>query len=935
MFVIYESSRANCLVLHVFNTEVINKGKHIEAKAFVIKVVFILVGMFIIGSAKVRAQADTLTSLSDTTFILPGDTALIMTGDSAAMELSAGEMQPDTLLSNNDTTAVKKPAGGGSPLSDVITYTARDSIDNDLIERKVYLYGDAEVNFGTITLKAARIVYDFEKYQVHAEGVQDSVGAWQGVPKFIDAGEEYDAFVMDYNFKSKKAIIKKVETEVIEGTLTGRDVKIIDGGEVIYIAKGEYCPCEDPNAKTRFKISKLKVIKDDKIVTGPGYLAFYGVPTPLAFPFGYFPNTEKKQAGLIVPSYGNAQRQGYFLNDLGFYLPIGDNVDTKFLTDLYSRGSWGVQNYTRYKNRYKYDGNFNVQYNKNRLGDRDLGNFQESTLFFVTWRHTQDPKAKPMSNFSADVNAGSSSTFQNNLNASQNDFLTNTFRSNIRYQQSFYDSPWSLAINAGHDQNSQTRRFNFTLPDIAINRARTFPLKGVFGNSAKQKWYEKFGLTYSSAFRNTLNVDEGALRLNNMSNLASQFRNGMQHRAAVTNSLKVGPITVNPSFNYTARNYFERQTQVRNPETMLFERDTVGGFFWNNDWSLSAALTTKIYGMYGFKSSWLEAIRHTLTPSLSFSYRPDFDTQLTGFYGPDGSLTSYSPYEGAIFGFSPAGEQGLVSFSLINNLEAKVLNRRDTTSKFTKIAILENLTVNGSYNLAADSLNLSQISVSGRTKVTKYANLVFRGSFDPYVHGVTSTGQVRRFDTFVAQRQGGLATFETGNIAVNANGLGSAMFARKGAGEVVQEEEGEQELDDGLVRSPLMDFISGFRVPWTLNFAYSFDARRVRTPIVAAEGYFIEDSIAIVQSIQMNGSFDFFKRVKVNFTTGYDFLRKELTPTTLLITVDLNCWELNARVVPFGIRRMYNISLNIKSTMLRDLKLERNRNLGPEDNFFL
>lgn len=901
--------------MHISNFAAIIKGRYIRVGAIAAKVVFILVGLFISGFAEAVAQTDSTFTLIDSTAVFDTDISLLSDSVSSA---------------KNDTISVREKQGG--PLNDIIDYSARDSIDNDLVNRKVYLYGDARITFGTITLKAERIAYDFESYQVHAEGIQDSAGVWKGLPEFKDAGEEYDAFTMDYNFKTKKAYIKKVETGVIEGTLTGKEVKIIDGGSVIYVAKGEYCPCEDPNAKTRFKIGKLKVIKDDKIVTGPGYLSFWGVPTPLAFPFGFFPNTDKKQAGLIVPSYGNGRRQGYFLNDLGFYLPIGENVDTKILTDIYSRGSWGVQNYTRYKKRYKHDGNFNVQYNNQQLGDRELGTFSQTTNFFVTWRHMQDPKANPMSNFSADVNAGSSQNFQTNLNSSQNDFLTNTFRSNIRYQRSFYDSPWNLAVNAGHDQNSRTGRFNFTLPDIAVNRARTFPLKGLFNSSTKQRWYEKFGLTYSSAFRNTLNVEESDLRFDNLANLRGQFRNGVQHRAAVTNSLKAGPFTINPTFNYTQRWYFETTDRIFDPEQQQFVRDTVQGFVVNSDWSMGAAVTTKLYGMYTFKKSKLiKAIRHTLTPSLSFSYRPDFDTRVFGFYGPDGSLTSYSPFEDGIFGMSPSGTQGALSFSLINNIEAKVAGR-DSTGESKKVAILENLTLNGNYNVAADSLNFSLVSVAGRTKVTKYANLVFRGSFDPYAHGISETGRITRVNTFVYERGGGLATFESGNIAVNGNGLGSSMFERKGKkGDEVVSEDDEAAVTDNLIQK----FVSGFKVPWNLNFGYSFDAGRVRTPEQQAEGFAIQDSIAIVQSIQMNGSFDFFKRVKVNFNTGYDFLRKEITPTTILISVDLNCWELNARVVPFGIRQSYNISLNIKSSMLQDLKLERNRNLGPDQNFFM
>ncbi len=901
--------------MHVINPAAIVKGKFIKSSASCTKVLFILGCLFIFGGRQAFAQVDT-TAVPELaplgTDSLPADSA------------SFAESKKDTIAEG--------AAGGGSPLTDIIKYSARDSIKNDVINRKVYLYGDAEVNFGTITLKAERIVYNFERYEVHAEGVQDSAGVWTGIPKFSDAGEEYDAFMMDYNFKSKKAYIKKVETAVIEGTLTGRDVKIIDGGEVIYIAKGEYCPCEDPNAKTRFKISKLKVIKDDKIVSGPGYLSFYGIPTPLAFPFGFFPNTEKRQAGLIIPSYGNGQTQGYFLNNLGFYMPINDNIDTRILADIYSRGSWGLANATSYRKRYVGSGDFRVDYNEIRLGDRELGTFEQQNVFFITWRHTQDPKRRPMSNFSADVSAGSTQAFRNNLNASQNDFLSNTFRSNIRYQQNFYDSPWSLAMNLGHDQNSVSGNYNFTLPNIAINRMRTFPLKELFQPVGRQKWYHKFGLTYSSTIQNTLSVNESELRMNNLSALSNQFRNGMRHQVAVANSLKAGPFTINPSFNYTGRMYMQQFDRVRDPDSGVFLRDTIQGFAYNDDWGLSAAITTKLYGMYSFKQGKVSAIRHTMTPSFSLSYRPDFDTRIWGFFSEDGSLTSFSPFENQIFGFSPSGQQGSIGFSLINNLEAKVLSRRDSTSKFAKVAILENLTVNGSYNIAADSLNLSILSVSGRTKLTKYANLVFRGSFDPYSYVAVAERQVTRVNTFLVDKTGQLASFETGNIAINASGISSTAFERRNKEPVVQQEDDEQEK---LPRSPLMQTLSGFKVPWNLSFGYAFDARRVRTPFALEEDVFaIRDSIAIVQSIQMNGSFDFFKRVKVNFNTGYDFLNKELIPTTLVFVVDLNCWELNARYVPFGIRRSYMISLNIKSQMLKDLKFEQNRNLNREQQFF-
>jgi lipopolysaccharide export system protein LptA len=821
------------------------------------------------------------------------------------------------------------------PISDPIEYSARDSIDNDVINKKVYLYGDAVVTFGTITLQAERIVYDFESYTVHAEGIQDSLGNWQGVPKFVDGASEFDARAMDYNFKTKQGYVTLVETEIIEGNLLGREVKTVEGGSVIYIRRAEYCPCEDPNAKTRFKIGKMKVIKDDKIVSGPGYLSFYGVPTPLAFPFGFFPNSEKRQAGIVVPSYGNGFERGYFLNDLGYYMPFGDHVDTKVLVDLYSRGSWGVRNMTQYNTRYKYTGSFDIQYNFFQTGDEDLGDLTQERSFFVTWRHLQDRKARPNSNFSADINAGSTSNFTNNLNSSQNDFLTNTFRSNIRYQKSFYDSPWNLSLNAGHNQNSQSGQFDFTLPELAVNKARTFPFNGLFNDKPKQEWYEKIGWTYAANFRNTLRVQESDIRMDNLDNLLDGFRNGIRHNVVVNTSLKAGAFSIVPSFTYNERWAFETYGRVFDPGFQEYVPDTISGFARNGDWNLSATATTKIYGMYTFSGAGrLQAIRHTLTPQVGFSFRPDFDSREFGFYGTDARVGSFSRFDGTVFGGPPVGRQGLISVSIINNIEGKFLSRRDTSSKYTKMPIIENLTINGSYNMAADSLNFSQIRMSGRTKVTKYAVLNFGATFEPYAFVATGAEprDFSRVNVLSIDRGGPLATFENGFLQINGTGISSSSFKKKRPADedIPVDDEVAEETVTG--RQP---FFKSFEVPWNLTFGYTIDARKGRFSIPLDEGFALGDSIAITQSIMMNGDVNIFNRVKVQFNTGYDFVLKEISTTTLIISVDLNCWELNARVVPFGLRRSYSLSLNIKSSMLRDLKFERNRTIGASEGFFI
>jgi len=877
--------------------------------------VFILVSLFILSAINLSAQNDTISTFRP----VVSDTSLQVTDESRVNLL-------DTL--NNDTIPKATPK---SFLDGPVNYSATDTIINDVMNKKVFLYGDAEITYQDIKLKAERIEYDFSKYTVHAEGIQDTVGTWIGLPVFEQADSKYDAFAMDYNFKTKKAFINQVQTDVIQGTLTGKKVKTTNDNSVIWVGKGEYCPCEDPNAKTRFRIGKLKYIKDKQIVTGPGYLSLGKIPTPLAFPFGFFPNTDKKQAGLIMPSYGNGFDLGYFLTDLGFYMPVNDQVDTKFLFDIYSRGSYGLENITRYKKLYKYDGSLGLEYNVQKRGDQDLNNFSEARTFFVTWRHAQDRKAHPYSNFSADVNAGSTQNFANNLNATQNDFLTNTFRSNIRYSRSFYNSPWSFNANAGHDQNSQTGVFNFTLPTLNVNKARTFPLKDLFNDGPKDKFYEKIGWVWSSAFQNTLRATEEELALNNWEALRKNFRNGIRHTTSLSTSLKAGPLSINPSFSYNERWYFRTFGRKFNPDTDQFEVDTLQGFDRNNDWSFSTSLTTKVYGMYSFKGKRLKAIRHTLTPTLSYNYRPDFDPNVYGFFGNEGALTSFNPYQGTVYGGPPASNSQTVSFSFVNNVEGKFLSRRDTTSKFKKVAFLENLTFSGNYNFVADSNNLSNINVSGFTSISEYANLRFSGIFDPYSYVIGENDRPLRTGNYLIDQGNSLAQFSSGNIAVNVRGLGSSAFKREKPKPVLDSEEADAE-----VNSDSGSFLSGFKVPWNLSFQYTMNVRRNR--FVEAAGndlpLVLVDTLAYTQSLQANGDFTLFDRVRVGINSGYDFTNKELTPTTITLRVDLNCWELNARIIPFGIRANYSVTLNIKSTLLRDLKLERNRPIGENQNFF-
>lgn len=909
-----------CVVLDDFKrTEIIFKITYITPQFRIANLLFIL-GVVLIMlpfTSVAQNQTDSVSTGSVPDF----------TADSLASP-------PDSVDFVNATDSIPvESAENNSVISSKIEYSASDSIDNDVVNKKVFLYGNAVIKYQDIVLKAAVIEYDFQNYTVHAFGVQDTAGAWMGEPDFKQGSSAFRAHEMKYNFRSKKAYVRQVETEVIEGTLTGSEVKTTDNNNVIYVRHGEYCPCEDPNAKTRFKIGKLKVIKDEQIVTGPGYMVIGKVPTPLAFPFGFFPNTEDKQAGLIFPSYGNGGDRGYFLNDLGFYIPIGDRWDTKFLADIYTRGSWGLANMSNYKRRYKYAGRFSVEFNKDVIGDRDLGTYDSKNSFFVRWNHQQDIKARPNSNFQANVNAGSTQAFRNNLNSSQEDYLTNTFNSSITYDQRFYNSPWSYTLKAGHSQNSQTKIYEFTLPQFSLNRARTMPLDGLFNDNPKQEFYEKLSLTYNSEFSNYLKTTEAELSLDNLNNLKTQFRNGMQHNISLALPLNAGPISISPGFKYTEKWYLQTYGRSYDPDLNAYVTDTISGFDRNGYYNFNVSATTKLYGMYSFRSGRVRAIRHTVTPNVSYSMAPDFGQRIYGFYGDNGRLSSYTPYDGTIYGGPPSGRSEKLNFSIGNNLEAKVLAPRDTTSKYHKVALIENFSVSSGYNFAKDSMNFDPIRMSLRTKITKYINFQSGASFEPYTYVLSEDDRIVSTNTYLVRSTGRLMSFESGNLSVDGTGFGSEMFQRRGNKGSAIIEAGTDSLPDGT--GPLItDAGTKFTIPWHFRFGYTLQANRGRAVLPYDEGKMLVDSIKVTHSARFSGDFTLFKKVFVSFESGYDFVAKELTPTTFYVRVDLNCWELSGRIIPFGDRKSYSVSLNIKSSMLKDLKLEKKGNFNPDSNYF-
>ncbi len=857
-------------------------------------------------------------SVEDTTIFILGSDTIRSYGnspDSAALD-SLLLTAADTLLNDSlpkDTNLV--------PLSDdgfdsEVTYNAKDSMIYDFENNKVRLYGDAVVKYQQIELKAAYIEYGFEDNKVNAFPTLDTANNPIGKPQFSDNGQAYEADTIRYDFDTKKGYIKGVYTNISDGHIYGQNVKK-DTNDVLYIENAEFCPCEDKDALTRFRVNKIKVIPDDKVVTGPGYMKLGPIPTPLAFPFGLFPNSEKRAAGIVIPNYGESAELGFYLINGGYYTPLGEKADLKITGDIYSKGSYGFKGDVGYTSRYKHNGNFNLTYNVLKNGYKEFPPYSATNSLFVRWNHRQDAKKRPGTSFSASVNAGSSSTFTNTINASYNDYLSNTFRSSISYAKTLAPK-LNMTINFSHTQNTQTRQFDVNLPDAALNLSRVYlPLGFLKGkNNAKSYWFEKIGLTYSANLTNRLSTTEEKLQLNNLAPLKTDFKNGMKHDARLQTSLKAFNFTINPQVSYTERWYLKTFGRSYDTSYVNNEKiDTLLGFQRVNNYQYSANVTTVLYGMFAYKRGPIKAIRHMITPSATLNYNPGFDTRITESFGPDGESITYSPYDGTVYGGPSPNESGGVALNLNNNLEMKVRDRKDTTGSGTKkVKLIDALTFSTSYDAFRDSLKWSSIRMSGRTTLFKVLNLNYSATLDPYNFN-DSTGTSVDQSLWKARKQ--LVRMRNSTFALTYGFNPSNAKAKK-----------REKPAKSAPLSQKLRYLLPDGIPISVNTSYNLNiTKQYRTDLQ-------RDTSLVTQSISLNGNLQLLRKIKIGYQTGYDFVQKEVIPTNLNLYWDLNCWEFRFTYVPNGFRKSYFFSINMKSTLLRDLKYEKRKNLSGNDQLF-
>lgn len=803
----------------------------------------------------------------------------------------------------------------GQTLQDEVKYGARDSMRYDMAMQKVYLFGAATVKFQDMELTADRIELDLAREEVRAYGTVDSTGAVTGQPKFVQDGQEVEAADIRYNFQTKEGIIREVRTTESQLYALAELSKRHPNGE-IHSRGGSLTTCDRPHPHYRFAVSRMMVIPEDKIVMGPAMMKIGKVPTPLVAPFGFFPNHKHRgAAGLLIPTWGTSDQFGMFLLNGGYYIPIGDHVDQQLTGDIYSKGSWGLRSITRYKSRYRFSGNMDVQYTNKLNSLREYPDFSQQRTFFVRWSHLMDPRASLTSRFNASVNLGSSENFTNNFNSSNNDYLSNTFQSNINWSRSWSGKlNSSLSLAARHSQNTLNRTFDVTLPSVNFIVQRFFPGTWLHQPGGKQKWYDRIGVTWNSIFENRLRTTEDQLSIDNLPRLVDQMRNGVRHTASVSTSIKTRAFTLNPQLNVTDRMYFDALRKTYLPEEGIVAADTVSGLHNVFDWNIGATATSKLYGMYAFRSGRLKAIRHVVTPSAALTYLPGNDTRVFGPFGPGGAEASYSPYDIGIYGQPSHKASGLVSLGLVQSLEGKVQSKRpDATGELQtrKISFIDYFGVNANYDLFKDSVKWSPVSVAARTRLLNLFDLNLASAWDPYA--TDSLGH--NIERSTRQLDGSLAHLRTATAALGFE-LQSKRYGKP---------TGDSRRDDQVVADvdPGKGARINFSIPWHLRVNYSWSVARSYR---AAD--FIEQQ---TQSVLFSGDLNILKWWKLGFSSGYDMEAGEWTPTSLNLYWDLHCWEFNMNVIPMGIRKSLTFRINVKASVLHDLKYELRRPFGNKN----
>lgn len=902
--------------------------------------------------------------------------------------LSVGCLHAQTVdsVSVQTVDSVSMQTKSKSTINAPIHYQASDSMVI-MGNGTAFLHGQGDLKYETMQLTGDFIRMNIDSSLIYATGVWDSINyEWKGKPVFKDNKDEYETSEITYNIKTQKGFIRRAITQQGEGYIIADKTKKAEG-DMLMMAGGQYTTCDNHDHPHFYlKMTKAKVKPGEFIATGPAYMVVGDVPLPLAIPFGFFPFNKSYSSGLIMPNFGDDYSRGFYLSGLGYYFAINDYIDLQVTGDIYTRGTWAIRAQSKYIWRYHFSGNLNINYRNDVISEKGMPDYSVNKNFSLQWTHQQDSKANPYCNFSASVNFSTSGYNRSNINGyyNPNIYAENTKSSSISYTQRFPDSPWSLSMSASLTQSTRDSTLSLTMPELAVNMSRVYPFKNLRQSvlkkkglpAGKEKWYEKISMSYSM---------NGRIAANNIkekdflkSNFLRDWQSGMNHRIPINASFMLFKyISVTPSINLRDRMYFQRIDQAWDYESQNLARDTTYGFYNVFDFDVSLSMQTKLYGFYTplkklFPKGRVEKFRHVITPSVSISYHPDFGNSAWGYYGsydqpiytdqldengkkiqkvdeagnPITIHQIYSRFPNGIYGNAARGTAATLSFGVANNLEMKIINKDDTTGKepYKVVSLIDNLSINGGYNFAADSMNWSLFQVNLRVRIPKLNNysLNLNTALDPYMYELNALGSpvrtnkqywhngmfprwsgfswnfsytfnnqtIKKWKDAIAKRRGETST--KNNSEAEQVNMDPIEKGEDGLNKNAKQNNNKNsEVDDGYVKTEF---------PWSISFSYSLAYTRGN---VFNYDKMIYD-MKWRNNLSLNGNIGLGKGWKVSANMTYDFDYMRVTSCTFNVSRDLHCWNMSASINPIGPFKSYTFHIGVNASILSDLKYDKN-----------
>ena len=903
----------------------------------------------LIADSEYRQVADTLLALGEEAAAkLKRDTT---TMDSIELVIYKHNKAVDDSLALDSINRSRKN-GIDSP----VEYSADDSLTYSAASGLAHLYGNSSVKYQNMDLASEQIYMSLDSNLVHATGKMDTTTKkLTGTPVFKMGSDEYESDTMAFNFKTKKGLISNVYTQQDEGFLTSELSKRGADGEM-FLQHGRYTTCDDPHPDFYLAMSRAKVRPGKDVVFGPTYLVVADVPLPFAIPYGFFPFTKSYSSGFIMPTYGDETDRGFYLRDGGYYFAISDKMDLKLLGEIYTKGSWAVSAASNYRKRYRYSGSFLVNYQNTLHGEKNMPDFTKTTSFKVQWSHRQDQKANPYSSLTASVNFATTSFERNNLNSMYNpQAMTQSIRtSSVGWQTSFSSIGMSLTSTFNLNQNMRDSMIALTLPDLTITIAPFYPFKKKKA-VGDPKWYEKISIAYNGQIKNEINTKEDKIL---HSSLSKDWVNGMSHTIPIKASFTLfNYVTVTPQFNFADKTLFRKVNKSWDEASQKEVADTVSGFYNLYNWNLGVNMSTKLYGfwipnkkIFGEK---VQAIRHVITPTVGFSYAPDFSTDRYGYYSTyqktdaDGkvSLVRYSPYQGGAFSPPGPGKTGVVTFDLSNNVEMKLKSEDDSTG-FKKVSLIDELRAGISYNFAADVRPLSDLSTSLRLKLSKSYTLNLSAIFASYVYEADSVGatpRVSEHQTYWAKGKFGRFQGMSQNLSYTLNNekVGNLIKWLKGEKVEKKGDKGKKKDDDewdndvetnidkdmekakhGAKKGDNSkaetdeDGYMAFKMPWSISLGYGINMSE-DTDVKKFNYDTMRYPYKFTQNLNVSGNLRISDGWNISFSSGYDFENQKISMTTASLSRDLHCFNMSCSVVlaPYT---SYNFSFRCNAATLTD-----------------